>query len=65
MELTDIKWWREFRAKNSNTISGSEVKKISELHAKYFNHKYQKLCTCNPKQAQSYINDLNELYNSI
>ena len=64
MDRTDRKKWTEFRKNKSNTIQGSEVTLISELHAKYFNHKYYRLCTCNPKKAQLWISELNDLYDA-
>ena len=32
------------------------------LHAKYFNHKYQELCTCSPKRIKQWITHLNDIY---
>jgi hypothetical protein len=62
MDSKDRKRWAKFRKNESNTITGAEVTLISELHAKYFNHKYWRLCTCNPKKAQLWISQLNDLY---
>ncbi len=64
MEEKDKDWWVEFRNRPSSRISRKEADKVSELHAKYFNHRKVELCSCNPKQAQKYINDLNKLYES-
>jgi len=58
----DRKRWKEFRDGMTNTVSKDEVTMISELHAKYFNHRYKRICTCSPKTVQKWVNDLNELY---
>lgn len=62
MNEQDKIWWEQFREGSGSTITSEEHKKISELHAAYFNHKYYKPCGCNPKTIQSWINELNELY---
>ena len=62
MNEQDKQWWETFRLTESNTISGEEHTKISELHAIYFNHTYYKPCGCNAKKIQRWIDDLNKLY---
>ena len=62
MNTNEFIWWASFRENLRNTIENSEYKYISELHAKYFNHKLNYPCKCNPKIIQSYIDDLNELF---
>lgn len=62
MTKEDRKIWKAFKANQSITISKGDVKVIETLHAKYFNHRPQKLCSCNPKQAQRWIDELNNIY---
>tara|TARA_R100001163_G_C5043506_1_gene181199 strand:- start:1052 stop:1336 length:285 start_codon:yes stop_codon:yes gene_type:complete len=62
MDELDKKDWEIFRAGVENKISKEEVKMISKLHAKYFNHKYKVPCSCSPKLIQGWIEQLNDLY---
>lgn len=54
--------WGKFRDGLSNTLQPNEFELICQLHAKYFNHKYYKPCSCNPKEIKRWISQLNELY---
>ena len=62
MEELDRKDWDNFLASSSNTLSVEEVKLVSQLHAKYFKHKYNVPCSCNPKTIIRWIDDLNNIY---
>lgn len=62
MEKLDKKDWENFQANTSNTLSVEEVKLVSELHSKYFKHKYHVPCSCNPKNIIRWIDDLNKIY---
>ena len=64
MEELDRKDWYQFRSKNSDRVSREEVEMISELHAKYYNHKFKVPCSCSPKTLQKWIDDLNVVYES-
>ena len=64
MEELDRKDWYQFRSKNSDRVSREEVEMISELHAKYYNHKFEVPCSCSPKTLQKWIDDLNVVYES-
>jgi hypothetical protein len=63
MTNEDYKYWTEFRAKKTNKLSREEFKTICEMHARLKKHGYFEPCTCNPKGAQRFIDDLNKLYN--
>lgn len=65
MEELDKIDWEKFRGNTSNRISKEEVKLISQLHAKYFKHKYVVPCSCSPKRVQQWIEDLNDIYNGV
>jgi len=66
MEEKDWDWWKEFRSKDDESISGKEVKMIATLHAYYFKHKFFMPCKCNPRnrlaKVQGWIKDLNKLW---
>ena len=62
MEEIDKIDWYKFKTNKSNKLSVDEVKLISKLHAKYFNHKYHTPCSCNPKKVLRWIDDLNDIY---
>ena len=65
MKTEDFLWWGDFRDNLRNTLSNDEYRRVSELHAKYFNHNLVYPCKCSPKVIQSYIDDLNSLYNKL
>lgn len=62
MERFDLLDWEKFNAEVKSTISPEDVKLISELHSKYFKHKFHIPCSCNPKTIVRWIDDLNKLY---
>lgn len=62
-QLDYIKW-ANFKSSNSNTLSGHEQKFLARLHSEYFNHQYHVPCTCSPKTYNSWIQDINNLYNN-
>ena len=51
MEEEDKIEWDEFR-----------INTTDRLENKYFNHKYQELCTCSPKRIKQWITHLNDIY---
>ena len=53
-EKEDFKNWEHFR----------NVKKVCQLHAKYYNHKFHKPCTCNPRAIKSWIKELNIIWDN-
>lgn len=63
-EELDKKTWYKFRANTKNTLSSGEFETICRLHAKYFNHRFYKPCTCNPKQIKRWIVDLNKIWDN-
>ena len=62
MEKVDRIDWEKFRAGTSNKLTHAEVVLISELHAKYFKHKFKIPCSCSPKRIQGWIEQLNDIY---
>ena len=65
MDKKDRIDWLKFTSVVSQKITSAELRMISELHAKYFNHKMKIPCTCSPKRIQVWIEDLNKLYNEV
>jgi hypothetical protein len=62
MEEEDKIEWDEFRINTTDRLENKYYKLIMRLHAKYFNHKYQELCTCSPKRIKQWITHLNDIY---
>mgnify|MGYP001285358666 CR=1 FL=1 len=62
MDRPDVIDWEKFRAGTSTTLKKTEVVLVSQLHAKYFKHKYKVPCSCSPTRIQKWIRELNDLY---
>ena len=63
-EKQDFKNWEHFRNVKKDTLSDAEYKMICQYHAKYYNHKYHKPCTCNPRAIKSWIKELNIIWDN-
>lgn len=65
MTESEYEWWGEFRAQNSTNISPMELDMISDIYKRIFQlrNKYRP-CTCNPREWQRLINELNAVYNT-
>ena len=55
----DVKLWQEVYSRITTRISNADFLILCELHAKYFNHKYIKICTCSKAKIRQWIDDLN------
>lgn len=64
MEELDKLDWNTFRLQVNNKLNKQQFELVCTLHAKYFNHKYHKPCSCSPKKIISWIDDLNNLYDT-
>lgn len=62
MEKVDRLDWYNFTNNLSNKITQKQFELICKLHAKYYNHRYYKPCTCNPKTIKTWIAQLNDIY---
>jgi len=66
MEKIDYDQWSKFKGVKSNTIAKEELRLIESLHAKYFNHPIESLCTCRGEHIigiiQSSVDELNAIY---
>lgn len=62
MVEVDKRDWYRFRAEVKQSLNQEQFKLLCELHSKYFNHKFFKPCTCNPKVIKEWIEDINKLY---
>lgn len=62
MEKVDRLDWYNFTNTLSNKITQQQFELICQLHAKYYNHRYYKPCTCNPKTIKTWIAQLNDIY---
>lgn len=56
--------WTKFRESDKNTLTKDEQVLLARLHAYYFNHSYYLPCTCNPKTYNTWIDQLNAIYES-
>lgn len=54
--------WTEFRSVESNTLNQQEQNLVAEIHALYFHHTFYKPCGCSPKQWNSWIHQINQIY---
>lgn len=64
MEKLDRIDWELFRLQVTDKLSENQFELLCQLHAKYFNHRYYKPCTCNPKTIVHWIKQLNEIYDA-
>lgn len=65
MTEPEYEWWTEFRAKNSDQIDAMELDMISNIYGRIFQLKRKyRPCTCNPREWQRLINELNAVYNT-
>jgi|TARA_R110000868_G_scaffold343173_1_gene604246 hypothetical protein len=60
----DFGSWSDFRAVKKQTLSAQEFELVCQLHAKYYNHKYEKPCTCNPRKIKLWITQLNIIWDN-
>ena len=64
MSKEDYLDWGNFRNSLVDRVAPEELDMISQFHAVYFNHKYIKPCTCNPKEINRWISQLNVIYDN-
>ena len=58
----DYAKWKVFRQGTKDVISAAEFELVCQLHARYYNHSYYRLCTCDPKGVNKWIKDLNTIW---
>lgn len=65
MTESEYEWWGQFRDQNSTNISPMELDMISDIYQRIFQlRKKYRPCTCNPREWQRLINELNAVYNT-
>ena len=52
--------WNGVKERISSKMTREDFRTMCRLHAKYFNHKYTELCTCNKKRIRQWIEELND-----
>lgn len=52
--------WNGVKERISSKMTREDFRTMCRLHAKYFNHKYSELCTCNKKRIRQWIEELND-----
>jgi len=55
--------WNGVKERISSKMTREDFRTMCRLHAKYFNHKYTELCTCNKKRIRQWIEQLNDKLN--
>ena len=63
-EKLDKKDWEKFRLGTKQVITNAEYKMVCQLHSKYYKHKYNEPCTCNPRVIKQWIKDLNIVWDN-
>jgi hypothetical protein len=61
IDKQDKATWKEISARITNKVSRQDFNTLCELHAKYFNHKFNKPCTCSKKLIRNWIADLDRI----
>ena len=59
----DVTLWQDVRSRITTKMSNADFLILCELHAKYFNHKYIKICTCSKAKIRKWIIELNNELN--
>jgi hypothetical protein len=60
----DYEDWTLFRQNTTKIISAAEFELVCQLHAKYHNHNYQRICTCSKDTINRWIAELNIIWNN-
>ena len=47
--------WNGVKERITSKMSNEDFKTMCRLHAKYFNHKYKVICTCNKSRLRQWI----------
>ena len=56
-----VRWLELVNRPKQHELNRSEIELVAELHAKYYNHKYEVPCSCNGSIYRRWIKDLNKL----
>lgn len=57
----DVLLWQEVSSRITTKISNADFLTLCELHSKYMDHKYIKICTCSKVKIRQWIEDLNNI----
>jgi len=57
-EQEDYEKWKAFRMVKKSVITHEELKLVSDLHSRYYNHKYKITCTGSTKQMKKWIKNI-------
>ena len=63
--VEDKEKWMDVLSRLTTKMTRADFNIMCELHAKYFNHKIHKFCTCNKKKIRMWIEDLNLFFSNI
>lgn len=59
--VEDIILWKEIQERITHKISNADFKIMCQLHAKYFNHKFEIPCSCNKAKIRQWLFQLNDI----
>lgn len=59
-----ILWEKFLNRKKQNELNKTQIKLVARLHSELYNHKYDEPCTCNGRLYRSWIEDINQIYES-
>lgn len=62
LEKDDYKKWTQFRMGEKSVISRKEFEMVCDLYRTYYKNNLPNPCTCNPKQINQWIADLNKIW---
>ncbi len=66
MEVEDVQAWSEFKKDyNGHTLSTTDLKFLSKLHSKYYNHSYYVPCLCsssNKELVKQWAKDIDDIH---
>ena len=60
----DYNKWNKFRNSKLDSITKSEYKIVSQLHAKYYKHQLHYPCPCSPTVIKRFIKELNLVWDN-
>ena len=65
MTESEYNWMTNFREQQSNTLTPQELDQIASMWNRMMQTKsFYRPCTCNPREWQRLINELNSIYNT-
>ena len=65
MNEEEFKWWTDFKASNPVQINHEQSEQIARIYMRLFQRaKLYRPCTCNPREWQRMIDEINKVFNT-